>query len=177
MVAGASGLMTTVDRIGEVSQQDLDQAATFINGIPQKLHETAHDTFGCRAVIYLLLLDSDNDVRGRQIERLESQADQQVISVLHELLREEGQLARVMHLPLLEICLPALRRLSEPQGEKDGKSVIDPNIAAAIEEMERVLGTRVKLVTRGEKRGRIEIEYYSGEDLDRIYEAIVGTAD
>ena len=70
-----------------------------------------------------------------------------------------------------------VRRLSEPQGEKDGKSAIDPNIAAAIEEMERVLGTRVKLVTRGEKRGRIEIEYYSGEDLDRIYEAIVGAAD
>ena len=70
-----------------------------------------------------------------------------------------------------------VRRLSEPQGEKDGKAGIDPNIAAAIEEMERVLGTRVKLVARGEKRGRIEIEYYSGEDLDRIYEVIVGQAD
>ena len=70
-----------------------------------------------------------------------------------------------------------VRRLSEPHGEKDGKATIDPNIAAAIEEMERVLGTRVKLVARGEKRGRIEIEYYSGEDLDRIYEVIVGEAD
>ena len=70
-----------------------------------------------------------------------------------------------------------VRLLSEPHGEKDGKATIDPNIAAAIEEMERVLGTRVKLVARGEKRGRIEIEYYSGEDLDRIYEVIVGEAD
>ena len=50
----------------------------------------------------------------------------------------------------------------------------DPNVRAAIEELERVLGTRVRIVARDENRGRIEIEYYSAEDLDRIYEAIVG---
>lgn len=52
---------------------------------------------------------------------------------------------------------------------------IDPNVKAAIEEMERVLGTRVRIVEKARQRGRIEIEYYSPEDLDRIYSAIVGT--
>ena len=70
-----------------------------------------------------------------------------------------------------------VRRLSEPQRKKDGKAAIDPNIAAAIEEMEQALGTRVKLVARGKNRGRIEIEYYSSDDLDRIYEVIVGEGD
>ena len=50
----------------------------------------------------------------------------------------------------------------------------DPNVKAAIQEMERVLGTRVKIVEKGKKKGQIEIEYYSPEDLDRIYTAIVG---
>ena len=50
----------------------------------------------------------------------------------------------------------------------------DPNVKAAIEEMERVLGTRVRIVEKGKEKGRIEIEYYSPEDLDRIYGAIVG---
>lgn len=50
----------------------------------------------------------------------------------------------------------------------------DPNVKAAIEEMERVLGTKVRVVEKGKQRGRIEIEYYSPEDLDRIYTAIVG---
>jgi ParB family chromosome partitioning protein len=52
---------------------------------------------------------------------------------------------------------------------------LDPNVKAAIQEMERVLGTRVRIVEKGKKKGRIEIEYYSPEDLDRIYSAIVGT--
>lgn len=50
----------------------------------------------------------------------------------------------------------------------------DPNVKAAIGEMQRVLGTRVRLVEKANQRGRIEIEYYSAEDLDRIYALIVG---
>jgi ParB family chromosome partitioning protein len=51
---------------------------------------------------------------------------------------------------------------------------IDPNVKAAIQEMERVLGTKVRIVEKAKQKGRIEIEYYSTEDLDRIYTAIVG---
>lgn len=51
---------------------------------------------------------------------------------------------------------------------------IDPNVKAAIQEMERVLGTKVRIVEKARQKGRIEIDYYSSEDLDRIYGAIVG---
>jgi ParB family chromosome partitioning protein len=50
----------------------------------------------------------------------------------------------------------------------------DPNVKAAVKEMERVLGTKVKIVEKAKQKGRIEIEYYSADDLDRIYTAIVG---
>lgn len=50
----------------------------------------------------------------------------------------------------------------------------DPNVKAAIQEMERVLGTRVRIVEKAKQKGRIEIEFYSSEDLDRIYAAICG---
>jgi ParB family transcriptional regulator, chromosome partitioning protein len=49
----------------------------------------------------------------------------------------------------------------------------DPNVRAAAEELERVLGTRVRIVEKSEQRGRIEIEYYSQEDLHRVYSLIV----
>ena len=49
---------------------------------------------------------------------------------------------------------------------------LDPNVRAALLEMERTLGTRVKL-QGDEKRGKIEISYFSAEDLNRIYEWIV----
>ena len=51
----------------------------------------------------------------------------------------------------------------------------DPNIKAAVGSLEAALGTRVRIVEKSDQRGRIEIEYYSQEELQRIYEWIVST--
>jgi ParB family chromosome partitioning protein len=51
---------------------------------------------------------------------------------------------------------------------------IDPNVKAAIQEMERKLGTRIHVKEGAKGRGKLEIEYYSAEDLDRIYDTIMG---
>ncbi len=68
-----------------------------------------------------------------------------------------------------------VHRLTEPREPKTPAEIEqDPNVKAAIEELERVLGTRVRIVQKSEQRGRIEIEYYSLEDLDRIYQIIIG---
>jgi ParB family transcriptional regulator, chromosome partitioning protein len=48
----------------------------------------------------------------------------------------------------------------------------DPNVRAAIENLERTLGTRVRIVESG-SRGKIEIEFYSQEDLQRLYEQLM----
>lgn len=70
------------------------------------------------------------------------------------------------------------KRMTEPRDpSSDTETPVDPNVKAAIVEMERVLGTKVRIVEKGERRGRIEIEYYSGDDLDRIYAAIVGETE
>ncbi len=50
---------------------------------------------------------------------------------------------------------------------------IDPNVKAAIGEIERKLGTRVRISDKGRGKGLIEIEYYSTDDLDRIYNLII----
>jgi ParB family chromosome partitioning protein len=50
---------------------------------------------------------------------------------------------------------------------------IDPNVRAAVDELQSVLGTKVRLVPRSATSGRLEIEYYSQDDLDRIYSLIV----
>ena len=74
-----------------------------------------------------------------------------------------------------------VRQRTQPPGDvrqaneaKPANKVVDPNIRAAIEKLEMTLGTRVRLIARSEKSGKIEIEYYSAEDLERIYAAIVG---
>lgn len=65
------------------------------------------------------------------------------------------------------------KRLMEPRDPGSAEEPgLDPNMKAAILEMERALGTKVRIVEKNERRGKIEIEYYSPEDLDRIYEVI-----
>jgi ParB family chromosome partitioning protein len=66
------------------------------------------------------------------------------------------------------------QRMAEGRKPKSLEELkIDPNVKAAIEEMERVLGTRVKVIEGARGKGKIEIEYYSAEDLHRIYDKIV----
>lgn len=50
----------------------------------------------------------------------------------------------------------------------------DPNVRAAVEQLERALGTRVRIVEMSEQRGRIEIDYYSQAELDRLFQHIAG---
>jgi ParB family chromosome partitioning protein len=48
----------------------------------------------------------------------------------------------------------------------------DPNVAAAGDRLTRALATKVRIVKRGE-RGRIEIDFYSDEELQRLYEFLL----
>jgi len=73
-----------------------------------------------------------------------------------------------------------LENLVAPQTRVQGKkevrhdATVDPNLRAAVLDLERALGTRVKVVG-SERRGRIEISYFSAEDLSRIYDRIIHT--
>jgi ParB family chromosome partitioning protein len=62
----------------------------------------------------------------------------------------------------------------KPAGQKTAsRPPIDPNVRAAALELERRLGTRVKILGDG-RRGKIEISYFSAQDLNRIYELMLG---
>lgn len=68
-----------------------------------------------------------------------------------------------------------VRKMTKPRQPKPLQQVDpDPNVKAALEHLERVLGTRVRIVEKSPQRGRLEIDYYSTEDLHRIYEMIIG---
>lgn len=50
----------------------------------------------------------------------------------------------------------------------------DPNVAAAETKLRRKFGTKVRIVQQpGSQRGRIELEFYSGDDLNRLYDLLL----
>lgn len=65
------------------------------------------------------------------------------------------------------------KRESAQSVAKPAEPTYDPNVAAATRELEAILGTRVRIQQQSPTRGKIEIEYFSSEDLDRIYNLII----
>ena len=52
------------------------------------------------------------------------------------------------------------------------KTQKDPQIASLEEKMMHSLGTKVRLIHKSNKKGRIEIEYYSLDELDKLLEIL-----
>jgi len=53
--------------------------------------------------------------------------------------------------------------------------LIDPDLRSIVEELQRTLGTRVRLLPKSRStKGKIEIEYYTLPDLERIIDTIRG---
>ncbi len=76
----------------------------------------------------------------------------------------EGRVARLMK--------------RSPGGRESGgmaAAAQDPNVKAAEESLSRALATRVRIVRRG-VRGRVEIEFYSDAELDRVYNMLLAAA-
>ena len=68
-----------------------------------------------------------------------------------------------------------VRRLREPKPEAAGPvaRAVDPDLERVEEDLRRSLGTKVSLA-RSRRGGRIVIEYYSDEELGRLYERLTG---
>ncbi len=66
-----------------------------------------------------------------------------------------------------------VRNLLRPARRRNERAV-DPNVAAAVEELERVLQAPVRLRQRTGEKGCLEIAYSSQEQLSAIYDRIVG---
>lgn len=93
-----------------------------------------------------------------------------------DLQREIAEKAAAQGLSVRQVeqMVQKLTQVRDPK--KQAEPEIDPNVKAAIRELENALGTKVRIIERAPGKGRIEIDYFSNDDLDRIYSVIVGEA-
>lgn len=91
-----------------------------------------------------------------------------IISAAREMMR--GQLS-------VRQAEDLVRRRAEPRArsaESARPPSDDPNVRAALMELERVLGARVTIREKSGK-GRLEIHFHSQAELERLYEGLVAT--
>lgn len=72
-----------------------------------------------------------------------------------------------------EIAGPVVR--SAPRKPRKEANLLDPTLAPVLEALQKHLQTRVRIVG-GAERGKIEIEYFEKEDLDRLVNLLLGVA-
>jgi ParB family chromosome partitioning protein len=66
-----------------------------------------------------------------------------------------------------------VRRMKQPAGLQRRRGGADPSVRGAEDALRQALGTKVRIARKG-AGGTIEVEFYSMEDLERIYERICG---
>jgi Zn-dependent protease with chaperone function len=119
----AAAAETALDRIGEPSPAHLDYAASLLASLPPAIVSACHEPHGARAVIYALLIDSDADARDRQVAQLERFGEPGIADETFALLRDVERLDPRVRLPLVDLALPTLRRLSPDQFAAFGRNV------------------------------------------------------
>jgi ParB family chromosome partitioning protein len=70
-----------------------------------------------------------------------------------------------------EALVKKIKSFGRSAPKAKGKSEADPELVHLAGELKRALGTQVKISARG-KGGKIEISYYSPQDLDRLLEVL-----
>lgn len=106
----AAALMAS---IGAPTGEHVSYAGELLDAMPRQLHDAAHDPTSAQALIFAMLMADEPHARAEQeavirgYEKHEPTMPQQV-DTLFPLLREQDSAAR---LPLIDIALPALRRL------------------------------------------------------------------
>lgn len=115
IAAGAMNADDIVEQVGNTTESKVEKARQIINAIPNAVAAAAREPYSARAVIYLIQLHKDAEVRQQQLSHLEAAADMGVYDALIGLMDETEQLVPELRLPVLEICLPSLRQLSYEQ--------------------------------------------------------------
>lgn len=101
-----------VTEIGSVAPGHLDYAHDVIASLPENIREQIHQSTGALATAYGLFLDRQKELRIKQISLLKKAAAPEVVATLATLYPTLAQLPSRHQLPVLELCIPALRTLT-----------------------------------------------------------------
>lgn len=105
--------------IGDPSPAHVQYAQDLLSRVPRRAIDAARDPFGARAVVLRLLLADDEATRAAQLAVLQEDG---VLQRLVGALAGET-IEPAARLPLLDLALPALRDLTEPQYDRFNRYV------------------------------------------------------
>jgi Zn-dependent protease with chaperone function len=104
-----------VANIGQATTQHLRYAIDFRRAIPSALEAAAHDPLGAGALVCAFLLANEPSTRQKQLEDLDRAASEAIRDEIVRIWPDTQGMPPQARIPLLDLALPALRRLSRQQ--------------------------------------------------------------
>ncbi len=114
-VVGAITGLALVEKVAEPSPASISAASHLIEGLPVQLYHACHEPYLARAVIYSLLLDRIDDGRQAQLAGLKANAHPVTYREMEALWPLVQAQSKAELLTLINLSMPALRRMSAPQ--------------------------------------------------------------
>ena len=112
--------MATVSQLAQIKAPDqirLREVQQVLTTLPAALITAARNPYYSRTLIYAMLLSPATDVRKRQVDIVNSEAEPGVEAKLTSLYKIISAFGRAYYLPLLQMAIPTLQACSRPQLE------------------------------------------------------------
>ncbi|MCH2113605.1 MAG: M48 family metallopeptidase [Pirellulales bacterium] len=110
-----AALKNAGEQVGHPTEIHSTYARQLVEEIPEEVIAAVHEPYGSRAVVFSLLLDRDDEIRGRQMKRLRELTTPDIVALTDRLTPTIDQLDTRLRLPLVDMAMPALRSMVRPQ--------------------------------------------------------------
>jgi hypothetical protein len=109
---------TIIADVGQPRTEHLQYAVDLHRAVPASIQTAAHDPLGAHALVCAFLLSDDATVREKQLEELERATSAAVRQETIRIWPEVQEVPSQARIPIVDLALPALRRLSPAQFEQ-----------------------------------------------------------
>lgn len=106
---------SVVSQVGTVSPEHVDYSARLLESIPMQVRKELADPLGASSVVFALLLDEEAGQKNRQIEDLGKTAPGEIVRHILMVDKALSGIDPKMKLPLVDLAMPSLRRMSKGQ--------------------------------------------------------------
>jgi len=110
-------------QIGTVSPEHVEYSSKLLDLIPPAVRFELADPLGASAVVFTLLLDENPERKNIQLANLKKEAPADIIGHMLKLDRDIAGMDRRLRLPVVDISMQSLRRMSDVQFEKFSRNV------------------------------------------------------
>ncbi len=117
-VVELASVRSAIDTVGAPDEAHRNYSARLLAQMDPRLRQAAQDPYSARPLVFALLMDRDEEIAEKQYASLRTTMTTAVVALTEKLTPIIAGSPEAMRLPLVDLALPMLRRMSQSQYEQ-----------------------------------------------------------